>query len=679
MAGHKRRVLTFLVLVVAVTIVLTSGSVASLAQTNGLPGARIAFQRGVFESTETSRGSGADGISTIGADGSGRRDLTDPVDASDHGPAWSADGRWVTFYRHGSGEPTVHVIEDAEGTTARELASGWSPQWSPLGVELAWVAWTDEGQADTQVRIAPVDPVSGSVHVDRAEVLDVPARRVWFSPDGRRLAYLVGRDDSEHTFDVWIMNRDGSGRRRVSDRPAGAQTVWSPRGDAIAYITESSSGISGAAVADLVTSDNHVLPGQAAHHLAWHPAGGLLAVSHGSFSDVTIYRQDGEQVTTVHSEDVHDVSAVSWSPDGTELFFVASPGDEFHWENFAPDLYAYSLVARNVRQLTQGQSAFPDGVTASGPGVVIRNMGDSRVATAIALSRSTFSQSHAVVIARADQYADALVGGVLAAHLGAPVLLTHRDGLLLPVAEEVVRLGAEEAWIMGGPAALSEQVDTDLSRAGVAGIGRIAGPTRFDVAAEVARRIDSHAAYLVEGANPSPDRGWPDAVATSALAGAQGRPLLLTLTHTLPEATRRAINNGSIRHITIVGGHAAISPAVEQQVRNLGVTVERIAGADRYATSRALTDHAAAAGLWNGDLAVVTGNNWPDALSAGPAQVHRQGAILLINGTQPDAPQETYRWLHERREDLHTVRSVGGQAAINLDVEAAIERTLRRY
>jgi TolB protein len=59
------------------------------------------------------------------------------------------------------------------------------------------------------------------------------ARPRW-SPDGRRLAVL-------HLGRVWVMAADGSGRRRLSTRPAGGAS-WSPDGRSIAFASLSCTG-----------------------------------------------------------------------------------------------------------------------------------------------------------------------------------------------------------------------------------------------------------------------------------------------------------------------------------------------------------------------------------------------------------------------------------------------------
>src|SRR5665811_286911 len=112
----------------------------------------------------------------------------------------------------------------------------------------------------------------------------------------------------------------------------------------------------------------------------------------------------------------------------------------------------------------------------------------SRTDPAIALSRLFPSASYAVR-APASHPADALAGAPLAALLDAPLLLTGRSGLSPAVAAELTRLGTDHAYVLGGTAALSEQIEGDLDATGVAAVTRLAGASRFATAAMVAGEL----------------------------------------------------------------------------------------------------------------------------------------------------------------------------------------------
>jgi trimeric autotransporter adhesin len=223
----------------------------------------------------------------------------------------------------------------------------------------------------------------------------------------------------------------------------------------------------------------------------------------------------------------------------------------------------------------------------TGVTVVDRLAGPDRYATAVAVSQATHATTDTVVIARGDVYADALAGGPLAHHLDAPILLATPGALPAVTRDEIVRLGATTAVVLGGQAAIGQAVvDALLAETPVTDVDRVAGADRFATAADIAGRLPASAsAYVVEGANPNPSRGWPDAVAVSAVASATGRPILLVTRDALPGPTATAL--AGIDDVTIVGGTAAVSDAVATAIAGTGTTVvARLSGRGRQPRHR---------------------------------------------------------------------------------------------
>jgi hypothetical protein len=103
-----------------------------------------------------------------------------------------------------------------------------------------------------------------------------------------------------------------------------------------------------------------------------------------------------------------------------------------------------------------------------------------------------------------------------------------------------------------------------------------------------------------------------------------------------------------------LGGTSALSNGVASAISGLGDVVQRVAGADRFATAVAI------AGAM-GDPSTVfeaSGTNFPDALSAVPAAVATHGAIVLTNGAAQSSATLGYLGAHA------TIRyAVGGPAA----------------
>jgi Tol biopolymer transport system component len=165
---------------------------------------------------------------------------------------------------------------------------------------------------------------------------------------------------------------------------------------------------------------------------------------------------------------------------------------------------------------------------------------------------------------------------------------------------------------------------------------------------------------------------FADALGGSALANHQDGPLLLTETSGLDSAVKAEIvrvlgapNPQYTQTVYLLGGEQALSPAVYTAAKALGYNVERIGGADRYATSIAIADKMTG-GRAPGKTFVATGMNFADALSAGAAASLGNGSGVVVLTDDKAMPAATAAYLnrsaHNGSPGSVPVFAVGGQA-----------------
>lgn len=254
-------------------------------------------------------------------------------------------------------------------------------------------------------------------------------------------------------------------------------------------------------------------------------------------------------------------------------------------------------------------------MTAGGgpPASSVRVAGPERVTTAAAVSAHGWQAAPVVVVAPADGFAAAVAAGSLLRAFDAPLLLA-RPGGMGPVVAEVERLAAERAFVVGP---VADEAKTALTDLGVA-VTHVTGSDPAALAAAASR-----------AAGPSPTRhavlaaghDYPDALAAATLLH-PGEPLLLTTRDALPAATGAALEG--VTHVTVVGGPAAVSGEVTDALGDRGVTVQRVAGPDRYGTALAVATRRPGNGI-----VLAAGRDFPDALAAGALAAHRGDALLL--------------------------------------------------
>jgi len=224
-------------------------------------------------------------------------------------------------------------------------------------------------------------------------------------------------------------------------------------------------------------------------------------------------------------------------------------------------------------------------VAASGPQTA-RLAGDTRFATAGAVAREVVAlggRVDQVVVARADQFADALTAGNVAAAARAPILLTAVDEVpdaTLDALADV--LAGDEVLVAGGPAAVGDQAASRLAASGYR-IRRLAGADRYGTAValvdEAVRAGATRTPTLLASA-----ADFPDALAAVAAAHALGGTLLLV--HPESVAGSPVIRDYVRQHAegidaaVVVGGPNAVSETVADEVRRLLADAGGGAGSD---------------------------------------------------------------------------------------------------
>ena len=358
------------------------------------------------------------------------------------------------------------------------------------------------------------------------------------------------------------------------------------------------------------------------------------------------------------------------------------------------------LTAAGTGVVTLNTNVFGGPVSAIGVLNSSRTGGTDRYATSAQLfNQNAFvgGANNVAVLASGANYPDALSANYLAAGLnsnaGTRVLLTEPTFLPQPTSQALITGGIKTVYIVGGTAAVSQAVQTQIAAMHVGNntanafinVIRVAGADRY----ATNNMVDLYngasgvsTAFVATGTN------FADALSIAPAVVKSHIPLVLTSPGALSSAAQSTLVNLGIKNVVILGGTSAVSAAVETSIKNLGITIAyRLAGADRTATASMVATYETTAtataafpatsaysalnglGYSNAAAYVARGDGFADALSAGAVAGGVGGStvgpiVLTANPTTLGGGIPTY--FSGKAATLTTITILGLTSAVSV-------------
>ncbi|PLX42448.1 MAG: hypothetical protein C0609_09435 [Deltaproteobacteria bacterium] len=198
-------------------------------------------------------------IMVADADGSARKNLTADNPDYDAEPVVSSDGKRIVFGSKRGGDFNVYTM-DIDGGNVKKLTDTYGydggPWWSPDGTMIAWRGWHPENDEEKKLwadamegnYIVPVPLdlwVMNSDGSGKRRLTDNGATN-WapsWHPDGKRLIFSSNMDDWHddlgsfgHNFELYMINIDGTGLRRLTYNDSfDSFPMFSPDGKKLAW------------------------------------------------------------------------------------------------------------------------------------------------------------------------------------------------------------------------------------------------------------------------------------------------------------------------------------------------------------------------------------------------------------------------------------------------------------
>lgn len=288
-------------------------------------------------------------------------------------PPAAPEGRIVFNRGEGGTENIVTYTINPDGSDEQQLFEGTSenPRWSPDGTEIQIFCCGDGMVAHL------IDPSTGEL---RSLEPPDPAIEVFcggaWSPDGERLACEgYGVDDPSRNGLYWIRSSDGSGLEQVTSNPDGGDLPgdFSPDGDHLVFVRVGGNGQAGIFVTNVDGSGlRRISPqGMLVDDIfggSWSPDGSQILFVARETEDhhkaIWVVNADGTSPHQLRIDGTCGGSlsdpgsfgcySPSWSPDGTKIVFVRSTPDPSAPAGFFENVYTVNADGTDLFQVTDG-------------------------------------------------------------------------------------------------------------------------------------------------------------------------------------------------------------------------------------------------------------------------------------------------------------------------------------
>lgn len=186
---------------------------------------------------------------------------------------------------------------------------------------------------------------------------------------------------------------------------------------------------------------------------------------------------------------------------------------------------------------------------------------------------------------------------------------------------------------------------------------RFEGENRYETAVKIAQNgwTSAKTVVLAKGSD------FPDALSGAPLAYKEDAPILLTETNKLTEITKKEIKRLKAEKVIILGSGGAVSENVYNEIKTMGLTVDRIGGKNRFETAALIADH-----LNSNEAVIAYGRNFPDALAIAPYAARKGIPILLT--AQDELPETT----RNAMKGMSNAIIVGNNAVVSKKVEDSL-------
>ena len=260
----------------------------------------------------------------------------------------------------------------------------------------------------------------------------------------------------------------------------------------------------------------------------------------------------------------------------------------------------------------------------TGSATIDRIAGDDRYRTAEDLADEYMKTKNIgkvkyIIVARGDDFPDALAASALAKAKNAPIILwrAKENANVQKFIREHMDPGTGVVYLLGGEAVVADSV-----KSGMTGytFKRLAGKTRYETNIEILKQAKVKGGEILVCDAAS--------FQNPLIASATGKPILLVIGDTLRPMQVEFLSGLSDVSFTIIGNTNKVSSKIEAALKAYGTVSKRITGS----TADQISVKVAKAYYKNPTEVILARDDaYPDGLCAGPLAITKSAPLLLVS------------------------------------------------
>jgi TolB protein len=248
-------------------------------------------------------------------------------------------------------------LADYDGANARKVTNtrtlNITPTWSPDSQIIAYTSYRPSGGMGTfqDIVLSYIEtgqrttPANG----DPQKQNYLP---IW-SPDGSRIAFTTNRDGNP---EIYVMNRDGSGLRRMTNHPAiDVSPTWSPSGNQLAWVSDRT-GSGRIYIMNADGTGQRVLINEEAYRPTWssEPFNEIAyAAKTGPGFDIKVFSFGTGESRRI-TDGIGSNESPAFAPNGRHIAFTST-------RNGKVQVYTIARDGNDLRQITrEGNNKYPN-------------------------------------------------------------------------------------------------------------------------------------------------------------------------------------------------------------------------------------------------------------------------------------------------------------------------------